>query len=186
MILFWIPKGRVITVHEMGILVHLIDQVERVVDREQVGRIVKLVLQIGELSSVVPRYMHYYYPAAIKGTILQGAELEIEEIPGVGRCHDCGQEFSVVQYRGRCPGCQSYEYKLLSGRELLIKELVVEDDEAPEDEDPAYGGLESEGLADEDRVDAGDADTIYEGRADEAQTQAGRADEVEVKHRCKS
>ena len=52
--------------HELGILMGIIKTVENYAVENQVGKIEKLVLQIGEISSVIPEYMRKVYPAAVE------------------------------------------------------------------------------------------------------------------------
>ena len=64
--------------HELGILMSVIKTVENYAAENQVGKIEKLVLQIGESSSVIPEYMRKVYPAAVEDTLLADARLEID------------------------------------------------------------------------------------------------------------
>ncbi len=40
--------------HELGIVMHMIDQVERIAEENQVDRVSKINMEIGEVSSVIP------------------------------------------------------------------------------------------------------------------------------------
>jgi hydrogenase nickel incorporation protein HypA/HybF len=82
-----------------------------------------LVLQIGELSSMVPKYIEDIYPMAIEGTLLAGSRVEIEVIPANGRCRLCGAVYHAVEYKGGCPACGGERMELLSGREFNVKEI---------------------------------------------------------------
>lgn len=82
------------------------------------------MLQIGELSSMIPKYVEACYPAAVEGTLLKDTKLKIEILPGHGRCGACGKVFRVLEQEGICPVCGKKEAELLSGREFLIKEII--------------------------------------------------------------
>jgi hydrogenase nickel incorporation protein HypA/HybF len=99
--------------------------VEKYAEANDVGRIETLVLEIGELSSVIPSYVEAVYPAAVGGTILEGAELRIEICPAEAKCKDCGEVFSVREHKAVCPSCGGKDLKLLGGREFFIKEIVT-------------------------------------------------------------
>lgn len=105
-------------------MLEVINQVETFAKENEVTRIETLVLQIGELSSVVPEYMYKLYPMAIEGTLLEASELNIEVIPGNGRCKECNQIFNLLKEKGTCPSCSSKTFELLSGKEFYIKEIV--------------------------------------------------------------
>jgi hydrogenase nickel incorporation protein HypA/HybF len=110
--------------HELGVIIEVVNQVEIFAQENDVVKIETLVLQIGELSSMIPQYMKKLYPAAIEGTLLQDSTLEIEVIPGNGLCNDCKQVFNLIKEKGTCPNCRSKSFELLSGKEFMIKEIV--------------------------------------------------------------
>ncbi len=111
--------------HEITILVELVNMVEEAAKENNVVRIDTVTIQIGQLSSIVPRYMREYYPNVTEGTILEGSKLKIEMIPGNGLCHHCDKVFNVVKNKGRCPICRADDWELLSGKEFNLKEIVV-------------------------------------------------------------
>ena len=111
--------------HELGILCNIAETVERIAKENGAQEVKTLVLQVGELSAVVPRYLQACYPAAVDGTLLQNTELSIEIIPGNGLCRNCSKVFNILSEKGQCPYCRSNEYEILSSREFNIKEIVV-------------------------------------------------------------
>ena len=115
--------------HELGILMGIIKTVENCAVENQVGKIEKLVLQIGEISSVIPEYMRKVYPAAVEDTLLAEAELEIEILPANAECRDCGNIFYATVTGGICPDCGSRNMHLISGRDFFIKEIVCSSQE---------------------------------------------------------
>ena len=110
--------------HELGILMSVIKTVENYAAENQVGKIEKLVLLIGEISSVIPEYMRKVYPAAVEDTLLADARLEIEILPANAECRDCGSVFHATVTGGVCPECGSRNMHLISGRDFFIKEIV--------------------------------------------------------------
>jgi hydrogenase nickel incorporation protein HypA/HybF len=110
--------------HEIGVLIEIVKSVERFANDNDVVKIETLVLQIGELSSMIPKYMKTLYPVAIEGTILDGSILDIEILPANGLCKDCRKVFPLTENKGICPNCGSAKAELLSGKEFFIKEIV--------------------------------------------------------------
>ncbi len=86
-----------------------------------------VVLEIGELSLVVPEYMEQAYYAAVPKTMLEGSKLRIDVVPGNGICRDCGKVYNIVENKGVCPKCQSHDKDVLCGEEFNIKEILVPD-----------------------------------------------------------
>ena len=111
--------------HELGIVAEIVRIVENIAQKQSLTKIETLVLQIGELSSVVPYYVEQCYPAASYGTMLEHTRLEIEILPGNGRCGECGKVYNVLEHRRTCPACKSNHVELLSGREFMIKQIVA-------------------------------------------------------------
>ncbi len=112
--------------HELGVVFEIIKAVDKIADKEGVDEIGAIVLQIGELSSMIPMYVESCFPAAIQGKPrYERTKLEIEIIPGEAECSECGEVFNVKQYEGYCPKCNSFDKKLITGREFIIKEILV-------------------------------------------------------------
>ena len=110
--------------HELGVVMEVARVVEAFARENEVEEVNTIVLQVGELSSMVPKYIYDVYPAAVDGTMLEKTRLDIEIIPGNGRCGECETVFNVLENRAVCPNCQSTQFELLSGREFYIKEIV--------------------------------------------------------------
>ncbi|MFV0343841.1 MAG: hydrogenase maturation nickel metallochaperone HypA [Anaerocolumna sp.] len=110
--------------HEIGVLFEIVKTVEKFAAQNQVETIQTLVLQVGELSSMVPRYLENLYPVAVEGSILEGSELNIEILTANGICRDCNKVFPIVSNKGTCPTCSQKNVELLSGKEFYIKEIV--------------------------------------------------------------
>ena len=109
--------------HEIGVLIEVVKSVEKIAKENEVTKIETLVLQIGELSSMVPSYMKTLYPVATEGTILDGSELVIEVVPANGLCRDCGKVFHLIEQDFTCPRCLTNNFDLLGGKEFTIKEM---------------------------------------------------------------
>ena len=64
-----------------------------------------------------------------KDTPLEGAELSIEELAVVAQCKDCQTQWTVTKPVFTCKACQSGSIDILSGRELDITSIEIEDNE---------------------------------------------------------
>ena len=93
--------------HELGIVFHIIRTVEDVARQNDVTRIRRVTLQLGEVSGVVESYLQDCWKwAAAKSELLPGAVLTVETIPAVTVCEDCGQQYPTVQFGRTGPHCQ--------------------------------------------------------------------------------
>jgi len=115
----------VITLHELGVVIEIVKKVESIAKQNRLTKIDTLVLQIGELSSMIPRYVKACYPAAVDGTLLEETKLKIEILPGNAMCKNCNKAFNIIENKSICPNCKSEGWTLLSGKEFMIKEIIA-------------------------------------------------------------
>lgn len=109
--------------HELGIISSMVKTIEEIIKEQGYTQVHKLVLEVGELSGIVPHYMEVCYPAAVYKTFMENSVLEMEVIPGIVRCKDCGKEFNATAHDFTCPHCQSQNMEILSGNDVMIKEI---------------------------------------------------------------
>ena len=83
----------------------IVKSVEKFVQSNNLVKVDKLVLQIGQLSAMIPKYIEECYPAAVDGTILEDTKLEIEILPANGLCKDCKKVFNLIENNKICPHC---------------------------------------------------------------------------------
>lgn len=111
--------------HEIGVVIEVIKKVEGFAKENSITKIDTLVLQIGELSSMIPRYVEACFPAAVEGTILEKTKLRIEIIPANAICGNCQSVYNLIEHKKICPKCKGADAELLSGREFMIKEIIA-------------------------------------------------------------
>lgn len=122
--------------HEMGIALEIIDITKASIPSDMASpRVKKIFLAVGKLSAIVPDSLRFCFDVAVRESVLEGAELVIREIPVQARCHDCGNEWTVLEPVFRCERCQGTAVRLISGRELDIESIEVEDQENHVQED---------------------------------------------------
>jgi hydrogenase nickel incorporation protein HypA/HybF len=108
--------------HEMGITQSIV----AIVCEQAAGRKVKrLTLEIGKLAAIMPDAIRFCFDVVAQGSPLDGAALDILEIPGRARCLDCGSDVALADVFGRC-ACGSRKLERLSGEELNIKSMELE------------------------------------------------------------
>lgn len=113
--------------HELGIVFNIIKTVERVSAENGLERINAVVLELGEVSGVLPDYLTDCWRwAADKNGLLKGSELKIETLPAVTHCDGCGRDYPTVEHGRTCPHCGSGETWLLTGNEVSIKEIEAQ------------------------------------------------------------
>lgn len=111
--------------HEMGIIDSMLQTVEAVIEEQQLTKIDKIVIQVGEISGIIPRFVEECYPMVVNHTKFEDTELEVEVIPGIVRCNQCQTEFNAMKCDFKCPNCGARDMEPLSGRDFFIKEIVA-------------------------------------------------------------
>ena len=113
--------------HELSVTFHIMDQLEKVAQENDVERVRKVVLELGEVSTVIESYLQSCWTwAAKKRPLFENAELIVETLPAVTDCEDCGKTYPTVEHGKTCPFCGSGQTYLLHGNEFNIKEIEVE------------------------------------------------------------
>lgn len=110
--------------HEVGIISSLVKTIEKIIQKEGMTEVERVVLEVGELSGVVPDYMEKCWPAATYRTFMEKTKLEMQVVPGIVKCKDCGELFNAVSCDLKCPRCQSEAMEILSGNDLIVQELI--------------------------------------------------------------
>jgi hydrogenase nickel incorporation protein HypA/HybF len=111
--------------HEVSITQNLIEIINENLPDEN-SKLLKVRLEIGELSGVIPESIEFSYDILIKNTRLENSVIEIERIPVRVQCENCKNEFNVENLMFICPECNSGDVKILKGNELQIKDLIIE------------------------------------------------------------
>lgn len=100
---------------------------DAVIERVGDAQVVRVRLEIGKLSGVVPDALRFCFELATAETPLAGAALEIIEIPGRARCMQCLADVELEDQIALCV-CGSANLDFVSGQELEIKEVEVAPD----------------------------------------------------------
>ena len=87
----------------------------------------KVGVRIGELAAIDQDALRFCFEAIIRETDLESLELGIEVCPRRHRCQVCAHDFVVRDYDSRCPRCSSLGSACLSGDELELAYLEVEE-----------------------------------------------------------
>ncbi len=110
----------------MAITQSILDISKKVGEEHGAKRIKEVRIKVGEYSGVVPQCVRYYFDVISKGTICEGAVLNIMKLPVKIYCNNCNEEFEISRYHVKCPKCAGTDIKMTQGREFYIESLEVE------------------------------------------------------------
>ena len=113
--------------HELGVVSHIIKEVEAVAKENNVQKVISLTLEVGEVSTIVPELFTDCFEWSKKKTeYMQECELNLVILAAVTYCQDCGETYSTTKYGKICPHCGSNKTYLITGNEVTIKGIQVE------------------------------------------------------------
>jgi hydrogenase nickel incorporation protein HypA/HybF len=115
--------------HEMGIANSILEAVATEVRRRPGSRASKVGVRIGKLVAIDADSLGFCFEALARDTDLEGLQLQIEVCPRRHRCDPCSETFDVHDYEFACPKCGSIHTKFVSGDELELAYLEVEEHE---------------------------------------------------------
>jgi len=125
--------------HELGIVFEIQKRVTAVAEENglALSDIAQVVVEVGEASTIVPRYLKECWPAATDGAEMENAELVVEILVAQVRCKKCGTVYEYLKNNKKCPVCGAWECVIVTGQEFNIKEIAVfeSDEESQDDSD---------------------------------------------------
>lgn len=111
--------------HELSVVSSIVKTAQQEVEKIQGKKVMEIYLEIGKLSGVEMDSFHFVWPQCIANSVLETAQLFIEEPEGKAKCAECGTEFEVEKLYDSCPNCNSPFKEILVGKELKIKKLII-------------------------------------------------------------
>lgn len=113
--------------HELAIAQSIVDAVEAKAVECNAARVKAVRLKVGEASGIVGDSLAFSFEMLTSMVpLLTGAHLLIDSVPHQARCHHCDREFAVVNYVAQCPTCYELSTDVVSGTELQIMEMEIE------------------------------------------------------------
>ncbi len=113
--------------HELGIVFHIIRQVEEIAAANKVKEVKKVTLEIGEVSGVVPSYLEdcWKWACANRSEYMKSCALEIVTLKASSYCEDCREFYDTVAHGRTCPRCGGGHTYLVTGNETNIRDIQV-------------------------------------------------------------
>jgi hydrogenase nickel incorporation protein HypA/HybF len=112
-------------VHEMSLAEGMLQLVEDGARRNAAGAVKAVWLEIGTLAQVEVDALRFCFDAVTRGTLAQGARLEIVDTPGAAWCMPCGARVPIARIGDACPRCGSHQLQVVQGQELRVREIEI-------------------------------------------------------------
>jgi len=113
-------------VHEIGLCEELLCKIK---ENLPLGAIVKKVnIRIGKLSGVNKEAFRFAFSSLIQNTELHSAILNILDIPVNVYCRNCYKDVEIEPPIFICPYCMSRDLEIITGKELDLLSIDIEEE----------------------------------------------------------
>jgi hydrogenase nickel incorporation protein HypA/HybF len=116
----------------------IVDAVKNSLKGHKVKAVRVVEIEMGELNNVTHEQMRQVFEMAAKGTIAEGAKLEVKIKEGKVRCLDCGYSGRVevdVEHGHdhsthlHCPKCSGGSLEILEGGDIEVRNIRADVEE---------------------------------------------------------
>ena len=111
--------------HEMSLVEGIRAAIEDAARANEFSRVTKVRLEIGRLAGVERAALEFAFDVVLRGSLAEGAALQIIDIPGQAGCFDCGKTVEIEHRLDICPECGGTRLLVQGGDEMRIKDLEV-------------------------------------------------------------
>ncbi len=118
--------------HELSLANGMLKTVINAAQNQNAKKIKSIKLEMGEILLVNPEQLIFCFDVISKGTIAEGAKIEITFLKPRIRCNSCDKEFNISSEKDFpllsivCK-CGSKDVKIMTGREFNIKSIKIEE-----------------------------------------------------------
>ena len=112
--------------HELSLAMEVIELVRREAEKQGVSKILEIDIEVGDLSGIEAEAFQFGMEMQVKGTILDGATINLVQTPGTGICSGCQLKFEMKNRLDACPKCKCFPSEITGGQEFRVLSLIAE------------------------------------------------------------
>ncbi len=112
--------------HEMSLAEGMLGIVEESARANDARRVTAVWLEIGTLAQIEREALCFCFDAVTRGSLAEGARLEIVDVPGAAWCMPCAARVDIAAIGDACPRCGSYQLQVVAGNDMRIREIAIE------------------------------------------------------------
>ena len=109
--------------HEMSIAEGVLGLVRDTARSGGLTRVNSVRVEIGALAAVEPAALRFCFDAVTRGSLAEGAALEIEEVAAAAWCFKCCESVAIKARGEDCPRCGSAAVNVTRGTEMRVKDI---------------------------------------------------------------
>jgi hydrogenase nickel incorporation protein HypA/HybF len=123
--------------HEFSAACSIVETAVDAAKSHHAKRVTVVNVEVGEFTFLIPEQLEFNFEIASKGTMLEGARLNIRSTKGQLKCRDCGHEGSTQVDTSlppqvalfapmKCSRCGSSATVITGGKEFVIANIEAE------------------------------------------------------------
>ena len=112
--------------HELGIAQDMLRIAIEYATQNQAKRITALNIEMSMAADESEDSLRFHFEHLARGTLADGARIEIIRVPMRASCLDCANEFDFSTDSAGCPRCQSTRVRPLPQDEFKLTSIDVE------------------------------------------------------------
>ena len=119
--------------HELSMAQGIINAVIETAESNNATEVTQVGIEIGRLAMINPEQLRFMLSVLVENTIVEDAEIKIEEIPIEVDCPECGfhgeapvDDKDHYAPLVECPKCKNRRVSILNGKDCVVKNIVIE------------------------------------------------------------
>ncbi|OZA00883.1 MAG: hydrogenase maturation nickel metallochaperone HypA [Rhodobacterales bacterium 17-64-5] len=111
--------------HEMSLVESIRSIVEDQAQAHGFVQVTRLRLEIGRFAGVEKAALEFAFDVVMRGSVAEGARLEMIDLPGQAMCYDCLKMIEINDRFDPCPLCGGGRLLPEGGDEMRIRDMEV-------------------------------------------------------------
>ena len=111
--------------HEMSLCEGMRTVIEQHAQQHAVQAVKRVRVEIGRFAGVEKDALSFAFDVVMRGSVAEGADLVMLDLPGRAMCYDCVKEVEINERLDPCPDCGGGKLMPMGGDEMRIKDLEV-------------------------------------------------------------
>lgn len=112
--------------HELTLAERAMAIAERAARADNALRITRVRLAVGALAHVDPDTLAYCCGVVGRGTLAEGAAIEVERRAGRAWCEPCAREVALPRIGEPCPHCGGFSLQITDGDQMQVLDVGIE------------------------------------------------------------
>jgi hydrogenase nickel incorporation protein HypA/HybF len=118
--------------HELSIAQEILGIIYQYVPNPKDNYVKSVRVEVGKMSNILTDSLTFCFDAITQNTPLMSTKLEIVELPVTITCNNCKKTSEIEPPVFACPECGSNQIKIISGTEMRVDEIEINDEPSPD------------------------------------------------------